>query len=350
MTQKKAFEVDRWLARPDPAMRIVLLYGPDRGLVSERARLFAEKTGLPLDDPFSVVRLDAAELDLEPGRLEGEARTVPMFSAARLIWVGNAGAHKALAADVKRLAETPSADSIILIEAGDLKKGAALRTSIEQAAAAVALPCYADDARAVDGLIDEELGKAGLSISLEARQALKASLGGDRLASRGEIAKLVLYCLGKGKIELDDIRALTGDVSAVTSDDAVDALLVGRPAELDSAFSRRIAAGAQNFVLLSAAMRQFQLLQLMREKMDREGSTPAAAVAGARPPVFFSRRATVEEALRRWSGEAIGRALARLQDAVLASRKRPELSEAIARQAMLALALEAWRRPGNIRS
>lgn len=62
MTQKKAHEVDRWLASPDPTILIVLIYGPDRGLVSERARRYAEKTGLSLDDPFSVVRLDAGEV------------------------------------------------------------------------------------------------------------------------------------------------------------------------------------------------------------------------------------------------------------------------------------------------
>ncbi|TIR75123.1 MAG: DNA polymerase III subunit delta, partial [Mesorhizobium sp.] len=38
MAQKKGYEVDSWLARPDPAMAIVLLYGPDRGLVAERAK------------------------------------------------------------------------------------------------------------------------------------------------------------------------------------------------------------------------------------------------------------------------------------------------------------------------
>ncbi len=41
MAQKKAFEVDAWLARPDPKVAVVLLYGPDRGLVAERARAFA---------------------------------------------------------------------------------------------------------------------------------------------------------------------------------------------------------------------------------------------------------------------------------------------------------------------
>ena len=85
MAQKKAFEVETWLGRPDPKIVIVLLYGPDRGLVAERGKTFAERTGLPLDDPFSVVKLDGAEVERGDGRLLDEARTVPMFSERRLL-------------------------------------------------------------------------------------------------------------------------------------------------------------------------------------------------------------------------------------------------------------------------
>lgn len=343
MAQKKAHEVDRWLARPDPATRLVLVYGPDRGLVSERARRFAVATGLPLDDPFAVVRLDAPELERDPGRLEDEARTVPMFGGERLIWIANAGSQRALAEEVRRLAEASPADARILIEAGDLKKGAALRAAAEGGAAAMALPCYADDARALDALIDEEMAKAGLSIALEARQALKTSLGGDRLASRSELAKLALYCLGSTRVELADIRAALGDVSAVSTDDAVDAVLAGRTAAADTALDRHRAAGGQTFLALAAAMRQFQALQLMRGQMAREGKSAAAVVASARPPVFFARKALVEDALRRWSEADLARALERLREAVLETRRRPDLANAVTHRTLLALARHASR-------
>ncbi len=49
MGQLKANEVDAWLARPQAGVPIVLIYGPDRGLVSERASRFAEKVGVPLE-------------------------------------------------------------------------------------------------------------------------------------------------------------------------------------------------------------------------------------------------------------------------------------------------------------
>src|SRR5690606_35299153 len=139
MAQKKAHEVDGWLARPDPSITVVLIYGPDRGLVSERARTFAQKSGLPLDDPFSVVKIDAAEAD-QPGRLLDEARTFPMFADRRLVWVRGVGTQSGIAADVAALVEEPQADCIVLIEAGDLMKNAALRTTVERAERAMALP------------------------------------------------------------------------------------------------------------------------------------------------------------------------------------------------------------------
>ncbi|MER9618186.1 DNA polymerase III subunit delta [Mesorhizobium sp. M0207] len=343
MAQKKAYEVDAWLAKPDPRVSIVLLYGPDRGLVAERAKAFAGKTGLPLDDPFSVVRLDGSEVDRDEGRLLDEARTVPMFSERRLLWVRNAGAQKALADDVKALTSEPARDAIILIEAGDLKKGVGLRAVVEAADNAMALPCYADEARDIDTVIDDELRKAGMSMTLEARQALRRNLGGDRLASRGEIEKLVLYAHGQAEIGLDDVKATSGDVSGLSFDAAVDALLEGRIADFDTAFTRHCQSGGQPFLVLSSAMRQLQAIQAMRGLMDAGGRNAASVVAAARPPVFFSRRKLVEKAVERWSSEALGRALNRLQTAVLQTRRRPDLSVALARQALLGIAVESAR-------
>jgi DNA polymerase-3 subunit delta len=102
-------------------------------------------------------------------------------------------------------------------------------------------------------------------------------------------------------------------------------------------------SGGQPFLVLSSAMRQLQAIQTMRGQMDAGGRNAASVVAAARPSVFFSRRKLVEKALERWSGEALGRALTRLQTAVLQTRRRPDLSVALARQALLGIAVESSR-------
>src|SRR5690606_19799496 len=120
-----------------------------------------------------------------------------------------------------------------------------------------ALPCYADEARSVDAVIDELLTRDGLTMTLDARQLLRANLGGDRLATRSELEKLALYCHGGREIGIDDVGAAIGDVSAIGMDEAVDAVLAGNAAAFDTAFVRLAASGASPFLLLSAAMRQY---------------------------------------------------------------------------------------------
>ena len=343
MAQKKTNEVDGWLRRPDPATVVVLLYGPDRGLVSERARLFAGQTGLDINDPFCVVRLDGDEVESAPGRLREEANTIPMFAERRLIWVKGAAGQKALAEDVKALIANPPRDAVLLIEAGDLKKGSGLRALVESAGNAMALPCYADEGRSVDAVIDEILTRDRLTIGTDARQALRASLGGDRLATRSEIEKLALYCHGSREIGLPDVNAMIGDVSGLNMDDAIDGVLMGDASRFDSTFARLVASGTNAFLLLAAAMRQFQALQQMRADMDASNRPAGVVVASAKPPVFFGRRKTIETALQRWKAPAIARALERLQAAVLLTRRRPDLAVATARQALIALVVEAAR-------
>lgn len=342
MAQKKAHEVDGWLARPQGAFPVVLIYGPDRGLVSERATLFVKQAGFQADDPFSVTRLDAGELESDPGRLMDEANTVAMFADRRLIWIKGAGAQKALGAALKDLCANPPEATTVLVEGGDLKKAAPIRTAVEQGSAGMALPCYVDQARAIEGVIDEVLARDGIAIAPDARQALKASLGGDRLATRSEIEKLALYARGDGRIEVTHVADIIGDVSAKSLDDATDAILTGDIAGFDRAFSGWVNAGNVPFQLVAAVMRQFQQLESLRMAVDG-GASASAAVGAARPPVFFSRRNTVERAVQKWTSTAIARGLDRLQATVLAMRTRSQLEEPTARQALLALAVEARR-------
>ena len=135
--------------------------------------------------------------------------------------------------------------------------------------------------------------------------------------------------------------ALTGDVSGLSVDDAVDAMLDGKIDDFDQTFTRQSLNGSQAYLVLAAAIRQMQALHLMRAGMGERNA--ASVVAAAKPPVFFARRKLVERVLERWSTDALHRGLARLQAAVLATRQRPDLAVEVARQALLGIAVEGAR-------
>jgi DNA polymerase III subunit delta len=212
MAEVKSHEFDAFLkSKPLPA-RLFLVYGPDRGLVSERASALAVTSGVNLDDAFSVVKLDAGDIGTQPGRLIDEMNAIGLFGGDRLVWIRNAGSEKGLSDGLEILTGQPAGPSTLIIEAGDLKKGAALRKAAESSSQAVAIACYADDGRALQALIDQELAAEGMRISPAARERLVETIGGDRLASRNEVRKLALYCRGKELIEEQDVEEIVGDL------------------------------------------------------------------------------------------------------------------------------------------
>src|SRR5215468_332231 len=146
MTVLKAGEIDAFLARPDPGRPITLIFGPDTGLVRERADIIIRKAVDDPQDPFTLARLEGDQLAEEPGRLVEEAHTVPLFGGRRAVWI-RAGSRNFVAAVEALIAAPPTSDCRIVIEAGDLKRSAPLRTMCERAPKVAAIPCYSDGER-----------------------------------------------------------------------------------------------------------------------------------------------------------------------------------------------------------
>ncbi|MDP2731995.1 MAG: DNA polymerase III subunit delta [Hoeflea sp.] len=335
MAQLKSHEFPGFIRRQGTPYRIILVYGPDRGLVSERAAQIATKTGVDLKDDFAVLKLEAADLSGDPGRLADEFGAISLFGGDRLVWIKNAGNERGLLASLTALAEADPGSSHLLIEAGDLKKGSALRKLVENARSALAVPCYPDDAGGIQSLIDEELGGASLAIQGDARRRLSQLLGGDRLASRNELRKLALYCHGTGTVTEDDVIEAMGDVAALSVDDAVDAVFSGDAARLEAALERILASKTSVFLVLRGCIVQFEQLDAMRSLVENHQRQPAQALAEKGRGIHFKRKPVIERALRHWRLNAINREMRRLAEAVLETRRRPQLESAIARQALL---------------
>jgi DNA polymerase-3 subunit delta len=341
MVALKGSDIDKFVARPDPARPIVLVFGPDAGLVRERAEALVRMSVDDPKDPFQLARLDGDDLAGEPTRLVEEANTIPLFGGRRAVWVKAGGRN--IASAVEALIASPSPDCRVVIEAGDLKRSAPLRALCERAKNAVALPCYADAERDLVRLIDDEMREAGLTISPEARATLVPLLGGDRLASRHEVRKLALFARGKPRVELEDVMAVVADASTLALDGLIDAAFAGRTAELEVQLGKVRTAGTAPGTIVSAALRQVAQLHRARLAVE-EGASVNEAAGGIQPFVHFSRKAAVEAALRTWTSARLERAMAHLAEAALAARRQSTLAEAIAQRTLLALAVNARRR------
>ncbi len=346
MAQLKAHEVERYISKPQQSHRIFLIYGPDTGMVSERASILAKASGADLNDPFSAIKLDADTAAADPQRIADEAYTVSMFGGNRLVWI-RGSTQRNLAAALQPVIDNPPDDSIILIEAGDLKKSSPLRSRIEKASGALTLPCYPDRNRSITDVIDAHLTSAGMRIDPDARDLLTTLLGGDRLATRAELDKLCLFASGSESISVSDVTDAVGDASSLDIDTAIDAASIGDIPTMEHMLKRLFSRGTAVFAVVAAAQRHFQMLHLTRCQMQHAGQPASSAIGSIRPPLNFQRRDRVIQALSIWPAEALERLLDRLEKVSLESRAKAALAVPLVSTAMLAIAIEAAKRRRN---
>jgi DNA polymerase III subunit delta len=340
MTALRAHEVARYLDRPDLAAGVFLVYGPDSGLVRETAQRLIRHYAGPDPDPMAQTSLDSAELDADPGRLAVEARTSSLFGGLRTIRIRAAG--KSLTTSLSLLLEDMP-DAVVVLEAGNLQRNDALRTLAETNKRARALPCYADDDRALSALIRTTLTEAGISSAPDVVPTLVGLLGSDREITRRELEKLVLYAGPQGNLTADDVIVLCGDNSGRALDAIVDAVAGGNAAACDTGFGAAVTSGADPQRILGMALGHFALLRRMRAETDA-GRPIKSVMEALRPRPHFSRTAAIERQVRLWTDPALAAATNRLQGAILDSRRNARLAAPISQRALLALAVAAAQR------
>jgi len=333
----KPADIARFLKTPPDAVRAALIYGPDLGLVRERARiLLGALTDTP-DDPFSVADLEDAVLKGDPARLADEAGSVAMFGGRRVVRVRDAGDASAKALD--GYLQLPG-DGFVILEAGELTPRSALRKLVEGAKDAAALPCYADTSENLERLAADLLKQAGLEIEHPVLTTLVEHLGADRQLSRNEIEKLILYKGGESPVTFEDIAASVGGADAQGLDELIDSTAGGDMPALDAGFAKLIEGGVAPERMIRTLTMHMQRLHLVLGRVERGGRLDEI-LRSLRPPLHFSRQPAMRRQCAVWSRRRLDGALAMLADAEGQSRGAGALSEPVVARAMMSIARAA---------
>ena len=336
--------VAAFLQRPDPETRAVLLYGPDAGLVRERADAVARTVCADLSDPFRIAALNGAVLAADPARLADEAAQLSLVGGRRVVRVrGAADAIARLFAGF--LADLPG-EALVVVEAAELSSASALRRAFEGSPRAAAVGCYPDGPRDRAVVIRESLAAHRVAASRDATQYLVDHLGDDRLVTRSELDKLALYVGDGGRVELEDAVLSVGDSAALELDDAVMAAAEGDMARLDRVLGRVFQEGELPVSVVRAMLRHLQRLHGLAARVA--GGVPAEDVMrAARPPIFFKYQDGIRRQLALWRETGLRTALGRLAEAEIRIKTTGLPAETLCREAMAAIAQMAKpsRRP-----
>lgn len=321
------------LLREPGALRGVLFFGDDVGLVRERAGRLVRAVAGSTDDPFRVVELDRDAF----GRIPAEVASLALTGGRRVVRVREAA--DGAATHVEAAMRGHGEGFLVIEAAGVLPPRSKLRTLFERSAELGAVGCYPADARALAQTIREVLGQAGVGVDAEAVRWLEGRLGADRAATSGELQKLALYAGAGGTVDLAAARACVGDLAGLSSEDAMFAATAGDVAAADRALDLAFGEGAAPVALLRAALGHVQ--RLHRAALAMAGGLSAGEAAkAARPPVFFRREPVFARALAVWPAAALEGAARRLWEAERSCKRTGAPAESLARAAILGL---AWR-------
>jgi len=334
-----AREADAFIRKPPKNVVAILVYGPDGGLVRERGRVLVRGMLGGNDDPFRFVELDAAKLAEDPALILDESASISLTGESRVVLVRQPDEKSVKA--FEPVLDLERSEALFVVEAGDLNPRSGLRKAFEAAKSAAAVPCYVDGAENVTALVRQAVKEAGLRIDPPAVDDLVARLGADRLVTRGEIEKLILFKGGDGgTITADDVEESVGDVGAVSTDEVVYATASGNAVRLDDAFQRAFREGVATIALVRAVGRHLQRLMLAATAYQK-GTPPKEAMAKLRPPVFFKQQNEFSAQLQRWTPAALGRALEIVTEAELDCKTTGLPDAAVLERALIRIAAAA---------
>ncbi len=333
-------DAEGFCAKPPEAMAAVLVYGPDGGLVRERAEKLRASVVPDADDPFRLVELTADDLKGDPARLRDEVQAMAFGGGRRVVKLRGAG--DGLAKLFQEFLAEPLGEALVVVEAGDLSPRG-LRKTFEGAKNAAAIACYRDEGEGLKTLIRQHLNEAKLQVAPDALDYLAARLGGDRRLTRLELDKLILYVGDAGQVDIEAAEAVVGDSAERTLDDLVLAVGSGDLAAALRDLGRAWAEGVAPITLLRAASRHLQRLHLLSGAIAA-GAPPAEAVKRLRPPVFWKQQSAIAAQARTWPSDRLGWALSRLLETEAACKRTGAPAQLLTERVLVELTARAPRR------
>ena len=327
----EAGRIDGFLKTPSSS--IVLLFGPDSGLVAERGLALVRSVEGAMHDPFRFAELHGPDAQT----LLGEATAAALTGGRRVVRVRDAS--ETLVKAVETLAKNPP-DALVILEAGELTGKSKLRAACEKSAAAATIACYAIDTARLPQAVTARLRAQNIAIDADAAAWVAANIPGEEGPLRQTVELLTLYAGTEPRLTLADVSAALADGGGDAMQDAVDATISGDPAAVDRALTMAYDEGVSPVGILRMLLSELSRLRVAAGAIA-EGASIAEAMGGMRPPVFFKRQKLVTHALSVWSVPALTEAIRAALTAETSCKQTHVPEQAYCRQTMLGLASRA---------
>lgn len=341
MALVKAYAAATIFTKINPDIRLYLLGGEGEG----QCRHLRDTLVASLGADAEAIDLKGDVLRADPARLSDEAAAVSMFGGPRWISIHlTSGSGEEILPAVEALLSAPAAGNPVVAIVAGLTARSKLTQLAEKSAAAIAVICYAPEARDGARLVEQFADNAGLQLARELPAMISESAGHDPAIIAQEVERLALYLDAspqqQKRADIAEWQAIAPARGDEDMGDAIDIILGGRLNLLPDTLARLENGGMLGINMVRMLALRIQTLARLRVAVDA-GQSADAVVRAPSSGIFFKAQGAVAGQLMRWNGERLARALVALHGVERQLKDTRQPGELLLRHALLALTQSA---------
>ena len=298
----KQAQIEKYLKKPDLAVKAFVVYGSNDGLVNEYVKKLIQTVSKDLYDPFAVVYFNCADVLADIGSMFAEYTSRSLMGGRRVIVVKDADNN--LTKHLKTMLDGTPSDTLVVISSSTLNKKSSLVTLAEERDDMGLIACYEDRDEDIFATARSMFAENGLSINNEALQLLCSRLSNDRKTNLGEIEKLITYMGDKKNVSTDDVQVCISDQSAASGDDVCYFAANGQTDKALKAFKKLVNEGNEPISIIRSLSYHFNKILTVKAHMEK-GDSLDKAVFKLVPKIIFFRESSFKRQVSIWSRERV---------------------------------------------
>jgi DNA polymerase III subunit delta len=303
----------------------ILLYGENLGLKKD-IKNYLTKEIKKKEDNIENLSFYENEIINNEETFFNAAYSGSLFSEKKIITI-NESSDK-IFKKINDVFERGPKNVFFIVISDVLEKKSKLRDFFEKSKNTICIPCYLDNEKDLQIILQLELKKNNITLSREAINLLIEKSNADRNNLRSEIEKIKSYTLNKKKIDLDEIKLLINFSGDYKSDLLINECLSGNILQYKKILSELYLSAINQILLLRILSNKIQRLLKIKEQINKS-SYEDELINSIKPPIFWKEKPIVKKQLRVWNKNDLKEIIDNISYTELLCKKNPQISNAI---------------------
>ncbi|MDC0094058.1 DNA polymerase III subunit delta [Alphaproteobacteria bacterium] len=322
--------------------KILLLYGPNSGLINLLYKKSISILSIDINDPFNVSKIDGIQFKDNPSLLNDSISTFSMSKEKRtvLLDLTYVKINKNIENTILSSLNESINDYFLLIKANNLGSKNQLVKFVENIKNGILVPCYDEDTNKVKIQILKLFNKYGFKFSDDFVSMLSTKFNSDSAINLMEIKKLETFLIDNQNITEELIISLITDNININQNKIIQLSLSGKIEEALLSLDKIYENSSTAISITRSFVIHFKTLEKILLAVEN-GFSISESINNIKPPIFFKDKPLLIFQCQLWSLKTINLIFKRLIDIEIKLKSNLYPSKVLLSQFILSTSLIA---------